>query len=74
MLAMSFLQEGPNTSLVWLFYVLLAFLFLVIIVGALASREKQDLNSEPKSEIGEEAAKPKSAGKTRRLSSRKKSK
>ena len=40
MLAMSFLQEGPNTSLSWLLYVLLGFLALVIFAGALTSRVK----------------------------------
>ena len=54
MLAMSFLQEGPNTSLVWLFYVLLAFLLLVVVVGALTSHEKTE--SAPK--LGEKLEEP----------------
>ncbi len=71
MLAMSFLQEAPNTSLVWLFYVLLAFLLLVVIVGALTGRQKTE-SSAPKPE--EPAPKSKQPVKTKRPSSRKRSK
>ena len=35
-------EEGPDTSLVWLLYIALAFLFLMIVVGWLVSRKKQD--------------------------------
>ncbi len=74
MFAMSFLQEGPSTNLVWLFYGLLAFLLLVIVVGVLASREKPESDLGPKGGADEATSKPKLAGKTRRVSSKRKSK
>ena len=75
MLAMSFLQEGPNTSLVWLFYVLLAFLLLVVVVGALTSHEKTESFAPKPGEKPEELAlKSKQPGRAKRQASRKKSK
>jgi hypothetical protein len=41
MLALHLLaEEGPNESLAWLLYAALAFFFLVVVVGWLASRRK----------------------------------
>ena len=73
MLAMSFLQEAPNTSLAWLFYVLLAFLALVIIAGAIAGHEKTEPASRPEREAQESAPKPKAPAKTKRSTLRRKS-
>jgi hypothetical protein len=54
MFALMLLSEGvPNTSLVWLLYVTLAFMFLMIIVGWLTSRKEQD-----QSEVQHEAKMP----------------
>ena len=75
MLAMSLLQEAPNTNLAWLFYVLLVFLLLVIIVGALTSREKKESSApKPEEKLDEPASRPKAPIKTKRPSLRKRSK
>lgn len=74
MAAMPFLQEGANTSLVWLFYILLAFLLLVIVVGALTSRGKTETASKSGIAAEKMEAKPKSPEEVKRMSSRKKSK
>ena len=42
MFALAFLSEGPNTSLVWVLETELAFFFLIMIVGWLASLKKRD--------------------------------
>lgn len=72
MFAMSFLQEGPNTGLMWLFYILLAFLLLVVIVGALTSREKTESASKSRQKTEDPASKPRSPVKAKRSFSRKK--
>ncbi len=42
MFELMFLSEGvPNTSLVWLLYIVLVFLFLMVIVGWLVGRKEQ---------------------------------
>lgn len=42
MFALMFLSEGvPNTSLAWLLYIVLVFLFLMVIVGWLVGRKEQ---------------------------------
>jgi hypothetical protein len=42
MFALMLLPEGvPNTSLVWLLYIVLVFLFLMVIVGWLVGRKEQ---------------------------------
>ena len=74
MFAMVFLLAEPNTSLGWLFYILLAFLALVIIVGALSSRDKTEPASKAGIETEERAAQPGFPEKVKRTSSRKKSK
>ncbi|MCL4527813.1 MAG: hypothetical protein M1282_00175 [Chloroflexi bacterium] len=74
MLTMSFLQEGPNTSLVWLFYVLLAFLLLVIVVGALTSREEAEPVSGSEIELDRPILKQGSSEKVKRSSKKRKSK
>ena len=43
MFALTFLSEaGPDTSLVWLLYIVLAFMFLMVVAGWLVSRKEQD--------------------------------
>jgi hypothetical protein len=41
-------EEMPNTSLAWLLYIVLAFFLLMVIVGWLVSRTKQDQPEEKK--------------------------
>ena len=43
MFAVMLLSDGvPNTSLVWLLYIALVFMFLMVVVGWLVSRKEQD--------------------------------
>lgn len=74
MLAFRFMQEGPNTSLSWLLYALLGFMVVVILVGALTSRQKNGTASKSTREAEESTAKPKTILKSRKVPSRKKSK
>lgn len=54
MFALMLLSEGvPNTSLAWLLYVMLAFMFLMVVVGWLTSRKEGD-----RSEVRHEAKMP----------------
>jgi len=72
--AFRFLQEGPNTDLSWLLYVLLGFLVLVIVIGAQASRQKNGAASKSTREAGELPAKSKATTKVRKPPLKKKSK
>lgn len=38
----AFVRGGPNTSLSWVLFVTLAFMFLMIVVGWLTNRKEQD--------------------------------
>ena len=54
MFALMLLSEGvPDTSLVWLLYIVLAFMFLMVVVGWLTGRKEQD-----QSEARHEAKRP----------------
>jgi hypothetical protein len=73
MLALRFLQEGQNTDLSLLLYALLGFLVVVIVVGALASRQKNEAATKSGQEAGEASVKPKTSSKGKKSPSRKKS-
>lgn len=63
MLALRLLSEGvegPNTELLWLMYLGIAFLFVVIIFGWLSSSRKQDQHTDG-DEAGESGRKKKKA-------------
>lgn len=45
--ALGVLQEGPNTQLSWILYVLIGLLLLAIVVGAWTSREKKEPAPKP---------------------------
>lgn len=46
-------EEGPNTSLSWLLWVVLAFFLVIVVVGWLVSRRRGD-KPEPEPEVVEE--------------------
>ncbi len=73
-----FLQEGPDSELSWLFYVLIAFMALVILSGILASlihhRQVQGQEADLEPQVKPSLPKTKSRRKPGKTPSRKKAK
>lgn len=79
MLGMPYLQEGPNTSLAWLLYLLVSVMALVIVVGALTAAgeshtEKPASQVKQESEVKEIPARRKSRDKVKPAGGRRRSK